>query len=161
MEFEVDATISAERKPLQPPRPESLCVIFRRRQPVMVFTCGAPGAGKTYTLDKLYGLDSMEMLDLDSVIPDHPEYDDARPAALYACGDAYRWANRAVERNFQQLLRRPRHDTGKGRFVCFDGTGTHVERQIRKKRRRRANTASISLLEEASAFCPRDDGGDF
>ena len=119
--------------------------------PVMVFTAGAPGAGKTYTLHRLFGLetiemlDTVEMLDLDSVMPSHPEFDSNEPAALYSRNDAYQWANSKVERKFQRILANPRLADGRGRIVCFDGTGTHVERQIR--RMREAKEAGFTIVQ--------------
>ena len=107
----------------------------------MVFTAGAPGSGKTYTLHRLYGLHNLEMLDLDRMMPQHPHYDASCPEALYARQDAYNWANERVETRFQEVCRQPWHDAGRdndserarnGRFICFDGTGTHAERQKRR-----------------------------
>ena len=40
-------------------------------KPIMIFTAGAPGAGKTYTLHHLFGLQNITMLDLDTVMPQH------------------------------------------------------------------------------------------
>ena len=105
-------------------------MFYTGTRPVMVFTAGAPGAGKTYTLHRLFGLenvemlDAVDMLDLDSAMKRHPEYSEERPAELYGKIDAYNWANERVERRFQKMLRQPRKEDGRGRFVCFDGTGT-------------------------------------
>ena len=108
----------------------------------MVFTAGAPGSGKTYTLHKIFGLDRVDMLDLDAVMPRHPDYDPCRPEALYTQPDAYTWADAQVEERFQSILRKPYIDLSVGdeptragstaRFVCVDGTGTHVDRQKRR-----------------------------
>ena len=110
-----------------------LSIGYTGTRPVMVFTAGAPGSGKTYTLHRLYGLHNLEMLDLDTVMPKHPEYDPSRPEALYARSDAYSWANECIEARFQEICLAPWHSSsGLGRMVCFDGTGTHVERQKRR-----------------------------
>ena len=60
-------------------------MFYTGTRPVMVFTAGAPGAGKTYTLHRLFGLenvemlDAVDMLDLDSAMKRHPEYSEERP----------------------------------------------------------------------------------
>lgn len=74
-------------------------------RPVVVFTAGAPGSGKSYTLHHLFGLERVtEMIDLDSVMPEHPHYDAAHPAALYDQHAAYKWADERVELKFQGAL---------------------------------------------------------
>ena len=78
--------------------------------PRVLRPAGAPGAGKTYTLHRLFGLENVEMLaavdmlDLDSAMKRHPEYSEERPAELYGKIDAYNWANERVERRFQKML---------------------------------------------------------
>ena len=109
-----------------------LSIGYTGTRPVMVFTAGAPGSGKTYTLHRLYGLGNLELLDLDVVMKEHPQYNAQQPEALYAKRAAYDWSNRHVETRFQHLCQAPRHSNGVGRLVCFDGTGTHVERQKRR-----------------------------
>ena len=129
----------------------ALTMFYTGTKPVMVFTAGAPGAGKTYTLHRLFGLetiemlDTVEMLDLDTVMKSHDEFDETAPAALYGRNDAYQWANAKVERKFQTILRKPRHVDGRGRIVCFDGTGTHVDRQLR--RMREAKDAGFTVVQ--------------
>ena len=98
----------------------------------MIFTAGAPGSGKTYTLHHLFGLDNVNMLDLDTVMPHHPEFDAAHKEKLYTRKDAYDWANEQVELRFKQLCNYPFYADGRGKVVCFDGTGTHVARQKRR-----------------------------
>eukprot|EP00966_Prymnesium_polylepis_P277138 6403124-Prymnesium_polylepis.1 len=111
----------------------SLSVSYGMSRPVLVFTAGAPGSGKTFTLHQLYGLHNIEMIDLDTVMPMHPEYDERHPERLYDSKAAYQWANECVERRFQATLAEPREpETDRARFVCLDGTGTHVERQKRR-----------------------------
>ena len=135
----------------------ALTMFYTGTRPVMVFTAGAPGAGKTYTLHRLFGLenvemlDAVDMLDLDSAMKRHPEYSEERPAELYGKIDAYNWANERVERRFQKMLRQPRKEDGRGRFVCFDGTGTRVKRQIRRMREaREAGFDVVQLYVEVS-----------
>ena len=74
----------------------ALTMFYTGTRPVMVFTkAGAPGAGKTCTLHRLFGLenvemlDAVDMLDLDSAMKRHPEYSEERPAELYGKIDAY------------------------------------------------------------------------
>ena len=104
---------------------------------------GRPGRGQDPPSHRLFGLenvemlDAVDMLDLDSAMKRHPEYSEERPAELYGKIDAYNWANERVERRFQKMLRQPRKEDGRGRFVCFDGTGTRVKRQIRRMREAR------------------------
>jgi predicted kinase len=135
----------------------ALTMFYTGTRPVMIFTAGAPGAGKTYTLNRLFGLENLEMLDavdmldLDSAMKRHPEYDDERPAELYGKVDAYNWANARVERKFQETLSKPRKEDGRGRFVCFDGTGTRVKRQMRRMREaREAGFDIVQLYVEVS-----------
>mmetsp|Transcript_31072 Transcript_31072/g.93305 ORF Transcript_31072/g.93305 Transcript_31072/m.93305 type:complete len:276 (-) Transcript_31072:24-851(-) len=135
----------------------ALTMFYTGTRPVMVFTAGAPGAGKTYTLHRLFGLenlemlDAVEMLDLDSAMKRHPEYDAADAAALYSRNDAYQWANERVERKFQQTLKNPFHGDGRGRVVCFDGTGTRIQRQIRRMRAaKKAGFDIVQLYVEVS-----------
>ena len=49
------------------------------------------------------------------------------------------------------MLRQPRKEDGRGRFVCFDGTGTRVKRQIRSMREaREAGFDVVQLYVEVS-----------
>jgi predicted ABC-type ATPase len=97
----------------------------------MVFTAGAPGSGKTYCLHRIYGLDNITVLDLDSEIQHHPAYNPDVPEEVYADRIAYEWANRKVEQRFSRTIC---EHAGKRSLVCLDGTGTHVERQVRRMR---------------------------
>ena len=47
------------------------------------------------------------------------------------------------------MLRQPRKEDGRGRFVCFDGTGTRVERQIRRMREAREAGFDVAAYVEA------------
>ena len=125
----------------------SISIAYSGTRPVMVFTAGVPGSGKTYVLNRLYGLDSLEMLDLDAVMPEHPRFDPNHPELLYEQKAAYDWADERIEERFQQLCRTPRYSsTGLGRMVCLDGTGTNVERQRRRMREAKAAGYWTTLL---------------
>ena len=60
------------------------------------------------------------------------------------------WANEKVEQRFKQLCTSPFHEDGRGKIVCFDGTGTHVERQ--KRRMYARSTARARTNTHMSAF---------
>ena len=112
---------------------------YGSKKPVMVFTAGAPGSGKTHCLNRIFGLENVDLtLDLDLVMPQHELYNKEHPHLVYEQKQAYDWANQQIEERFKDLLKDrrttqpPGHDLPN--LVCFDGTGTHVERQIRRMR---------------------------
>jgi len=105
---------------------------------VAVFMVGLPGAGKSriinlrYVTDHRKGLRKVEstlVLDLDKEIILHPAYDPANPDAVYlAAGQqAYKWADARVEAKYLAGLRDPNI-----KRLIIDGTGTNVERQIKR-----------------------------
>eukprot|EP00939_MAST-03C_sp_MAST-3C-sp1_P002415 g2415.t1 len=111
----------------------NLKVTYGGDRPVMVFTAGAPGSGKTFCLNKIFGLSNVSfMLDLDLVMPNHPKFDPKQPHLLYEQKAAYEWADERIEERFKDLLEN--HEKYGHKLVCFDGTGTHVGRQIRRMR---------------------------
>ena len=97
---------------------------------VCVFTAGAPGSGKTTALQSIYGLRNVMLIDLDEAIKLHTEYDAKHPARVYEKKINYEWANELVERRFQQAIAAPA--TNRPAVICVDGTGTHVQRQLRR-----------------------------
>lgn len=105
---------------------------------VCVFMVGLPGAGKSriinlrYVSDHRRGMRKVNttvVVDLDKEIIHHPEYDPKDPDKLYlAQGQkAYVWADARVEARFLSGL-----TSGTTRRLVVDGTGTNVERQIRR-----------------------------
>jgi hypothetical protein len=113
-------------------RAETACVGAenerQRRPSLAIFTAGVPGAGKSYALRKLLGLDPTNILDLDDEIALHPNFDPAAPSAIYSDASAYAWADAALEARFQSLLLDPPELWG------MDGTGTKVQRTRRRMR---------------------------
>ncbi len=69
------------------------------------------------------------VLDLDKELIRHPDYDPSDPDKLYVAADreAYSWADARVEARFCAALA----DASLSRVV-LDGTGTNVERQVRR-----------------------------
>jgi len=102
---------------------------------VAVFMIGLPGAGKSRVIARRYALshqkrrNSTVVLDLDSEIAQHPDYDPTDPDKLYLAGNqlAYKWADARVEARFLAGL-----SDAKVRRLVLDGTGTNVDRQIRR-----------------------------
>ena len=102
-------------------------------RPVVIFTAGAPGSGKTYCLHSIYGLENVTMIDLDSEMKFHPNYvDRGNNSHLYEAKASYKWADEMVEKSFQKILAKPPTTVGSGALTCLDGTGTHSERQKRR-----------------------------
>lgn len=100
-------------------------------RPTAVFTAGAPGSGKTYTVHQLFGLDQLEIIDLDKAMKGHPEFTAHARHEVYEKVEAYKWADARVEELFQAALRRGADDDASVR-ICVDGTGTNVARQQRR-----------------------------
>ena len=109
----------------------------------MIFTAGAPGSGKTYVLHKLFGLDSLHHLDLDAAMRGHPNFG----LGVYDRRSAYDWADMEVERQFVDALERrgPLADCGTT-TICVDGTGTNVDRALRRMRMAREKGWWVVLL---------------
>ncbi|KAJ1455630.1 FAD-linked oxidoreductase-like protein [Pelagophyceae sp. CCMP2097] len=130
----------------------AISVSYTSSRPVIVFTAGCPGSGKTYVLHHIYGLESILMLDVDLCMVHHPEYDPTKPEALYSKRQAYEWADAVVEAKFQEVLQRPSHYSHSGRIVGFDGTGTNIARQIRRiKQAKEAGFWVVLLYVQVSA----------
>ena len=106
------------------------------KRPTVIFTAGAPGSGKTYTVNRLFGLDNVEMIDLDKAISKHPEFQIDAPRKVYEKAEAYRWADERVEEMYAAALQRGAAQEGVK--ICVDGTGTNIERQLRRMRDARA-----------------------
>lgn len=103
---------------------------------VAVFMIGLPGAGKSRIIYDRYErhLSSRRerttvVVDLDREMARHPDYDPRNPDRLYldAAQTAYKWADSRVEERFASSLSDPRM-----RRVVIDGTGTNLQRQIRR-----------------------------
>mmetsp|Transcript_19096 Transcript_19096/g.48915 ORF Transcript_19096/g.48915 Transcript_19096/m.48915 type:complete len:269 (+) Transcript_19096:45-851(+) len=105
---------------------------------VAIFMVGLPGSGKSRIINLRYATDhrngcravnSTVVVDLDREIVEHPQYDPKDPDRLYLAGgqDAYKWADARVEERFLSGLANPRV-----RRLVIDGTGTNIERQIRR-----------------------------
>ena len=113
--------------------------ITYNNQNVAVFTAGAPGSGKTYTINRLFGLDQFTVLDLDLAMKNHPEFNIDDPKTMYKSSKvgkdskAYIWADEVVEENFQRYLKDGSGGGGDVR-ILVDGTGTRVARQKRRMR---------------------------
>lgn len=103
---------------------------------VAVFMIGLPGAGKSRIIYDRYErhLSSRQerttvVVDLDREMAMHPEYDPRDPDRLYldAAQTAYKWADSRAEAHFATSLSDP-----KLRRLVVDGTGTNLQRQIRR-----------------------------
>ncbi len=127
----IKSLLTRLKRPLSRPLWTGTLNIEYKSRPTAIFTSGAPGSGKTYSIDRLFGLDKVELLDLDVAMKDHPDFDFAEPKTLYERRDAYLWADSKIEEMFQERL-----GGGRGR-ICMDGTGTNVERQIRRMKEAR------------------------
>jgi len=108
-----------------------------------IFMAGIPGSGKTRIIDALYGLDSPEtvVLDLDEVMRTHPDFDPAHASQIYEVAEAYNWADAIIEQRFRQSLA-----DGAKTYVVLDGTGTKVERRLRRIRSARDHGMRTVLL---------------
>jgi len=119
---------------------------------VAVFMVGLPGAGKSRIIDLRYATDHRRgkrrvattvVVDLDREMALHPEFDPKDPDRLYLAKgqEAYRWADARVEERFATGLREP-----SVRRLVIDGTGTNVERQIRRMRAARSAGFFVKAL---------------
>jgi shikimate kinase len=119
---------------------------------VAVFMVGLPGAGKSRVINLRYASDhrkglmrvnSTVVVDLDREIVKHPEFDPADPDKLYLAADrsAYKWADERVEARFLSGLADP-----KVRRLVIDGTGTNIERQIRRMNQARKSGFFVKAL---------------
>lgn len=108
-----------------------------------VFTCGVPAAGKTHVLDRVFGWwrDRL-VIDLDTVIKSHPDFNPHQPHEIYESREAYEWADARVAERFAQALaeRVPR------RLIVYDGTGTKVATRVERMELARASGYTVTLL---------------
>ena len=89
--------------------------------PLMVFTTGTPGAGKTYVIRRLYPHASI--IDCDAVKATHPDYNPKDPGALHD------WSKTITDRMFSDAC-----DSGAGVWI-YDGTGTNPDRLVARMQR--------------------------
>lgn len=116
---------------------------IRYSRPTAIFTAGAPGSGKTYTVHRLLGLDQVEMIDLDKAIKNHPDFCVEQPKKVYEKVEAYEWADARVEELFQAALVRGANEPVR---ICIDGTGTNVARQQRRMSQARSAGFHVVML---------------
>ena len=63
----------------------------------------------------------------------HPDFDENNPAKLYNNKIAYQWANERLEKRYQNILMSTKKNIPNDHAIlCIDGTGTHIERQVRR-----------------------------
>lgn len=86
----------------------------------VVFMAGLPGSGKTRVIEALGG---DLVLDLDSEIVNHPDYDGT--PSIYNSTSAYDWADGVIETKFRAGLRN-------STLIVVDGTGTKVSRRLNR-----------------------------
>ena len=98
-------------------------------KPAVVYCMGVPGSGKTFAVKRCFPKAKIQLLDLDLVMKDHPEFNAESPSELYEKKAAYRWANNEIERELIERLSAPRSPNS---LIVVDGTGTHLERQRRR-----------------------------
>ena len=111
-------------------------------KPIFCLTLGLPGSGKTYSLEKRFGLEELLLLDLDKEMVRHPQYDPTDAAKVYEDPDAYQWANDQVQARLDEICAmRPLPP-----LVALDGTGTHVDRQVARITQARQAGFHIVLL---------------
>ena len=103
----------------------------------VVFMVGLPAAGKSTVIESRYGRlrgrRALKVIDLDAEMIAHPKYDPDDPDSVYRLQEAYKWADGMVESRFQEAL----CDRSLSRIIV-DGTGTNIERQIRRMNEARA-----------------------
>ncbi len=88
--------------------------------PVITFTQGLPGSGKSTTLRRLGYTANATTIDPDAFKAQHPEYDPKNPGPLHA------WSKQQAEAMFQSAL-----TGGTGDWIV-DGTGTNAEKIARR-----------------------------
>lgn len=86
----------------------------------VVFMAGLPGSGKSRVIEALGG---DLVLDLDSEIANHPEYDGT--SSIYNSSSAYDWADGEIEKKFLAGMRN-------STLIVVDGTGTKVSRRLNR-----------------------------
>jgi len=100
---------------------------------VAVFMIGLPGAGKSRVINSRYVTgrrpSSVEVLDLDAEIAEHPEFDLDDPDRLYLDHSlqAYSWADARVEERFSAAIA-----NSSVKRLVIDGTGTNFARRTRR-----------------------------
>mmetsp|Transcript_38151 Transcript_38151/g.123118 ORF Transcript_38151/g.123118 Transcript_38151/m.123118 type:complete len:268 (+) Transcript_38151:43-846(+) len=116
---------------------------------VAVFMVGLPGAGKSRVIGRRYETfqakrrNSTTVLDLDIEIAQHPSFDPADPDRLYLDSSlqAYAWADQRIEARFERALT----DVAISRLIV-DGTGTNLERQVRRMEQARQAGLFVKAL---------------
>jgi len=110
---------------------------------VCVFMVGLPAAGKSRQIDIRYRSRNLPMtvIDLDAEMVNHPQYDATDPDAVYRLDEAWSWANARVESNFQAALTNTTYSR-----IIVDGTGTNIERQVRRMGEARAAGWFVKVL---------------
>lgn len=110
---------------------------------VCVFMVGLPAAGKSTVINARYLRRNLPtaIVDLDAEMVAHPAYDPKDPDSIYRLQEAYKWADARVEERFQDLLQ----NRSISRLVV-DGTGTNIDRQIRRMCEARAAGWFIKVL---------------
>ena len=111
-------------------------------RPQMIFMAGLPGSGKTTAIKKLYGLDNVELLDIDVEMIEHPAYNVDDRAAVYALPGAYEWADRKVGERLRCIL----GAVSPPPLVVLDGTGTKVARRVMRMNEARSAGFRTTLL---------------
>ena len=100
-------------------------------------------AGKSRQIDQRYRSRNIPMtvIDLDAEMVAHPRYDPADPDSVYRLEEAWAFANARVEANFQASLTNRSYAR-----VIVDGTGTNIERQVRRMKEVRAAGWFVKVL---------------
>mmetsp|Transcript_28449 Transcript_28449/g.39303 ORF Transcript_28449/g.39303 Transcript_28449/m.39303 type:complete len:216 (-) Transcript_28449:8-655(-) len=109
-------------------------------RPVVIFTAGLPGAGKTSALHQLYSLEDEDILDLDTEMKACPLYDPGAPASVYDVPEAYYWADSKLEAKYINRLQSPPIIT------AVDGTGSKVDRTVRRMREAQEAGCIVELV---------------
>lgn len=103
-----------------------------KSQPVAVLTMGLPGAGKSTVIARM-GLDTMPVVDPDRIKEGHPDYDPKNPEALHD------WSKRQAEAAISNLV-------ADGSDLLIDGTGTNVEKMVRRAQDLQAAGYTVKVL---------------
>jgi len=110
---------------------------------VVVFMVGLPAAGKSRQIDMRYRSRNIPLtvIDLDAEMVAHPQFDPVDPDSVYRLDEAWGWANARVEAKFQASLTNKSYAR-----VIVDGTGTNIERQVRRMREAREAGWYVKVL---------------
>jgi len=107
------------------PAPLGICSWSARGERALLWT----QAGKSKQIDMRYRSRNIPItvLDLDAEMVHHPAYDPKDPDLIYRQQEAWAWADARVESKFQEALLNKSYSR-----VVVDGTGTNIERQVRR-----------------------------